>query len=131
MNNKVWILTSGRYSDYAVEGVFSTKEKAEIAAKHISEANEPSEMEIDAQEAIIERGIYLVSMYADGNGARAEIYQGEEYKLGVKFWSNGYPKPRRKPHCCSGLVQATSPEHAIKILNEKRIEHIANNGEWQ
>lgn len=31
--DKVWILTSGQYSEYMIEGVFSTEEKAREAGK--------------------------------------------------------------------------------------------------
>lgn len=35
-SGKVYILTSGEYSDYAIQGVFSTREKAEEAMERFS-----------------------------------------------------------------------------------------------
>lgn len=36
----VYVVTSGEYSDYRVEGIYSTRELAELAAATITDANE-------------------------------------------------------------------------------------------
>src|SRR5574340_636286 len=70
---KVWVLTSGVYSDYKIEAIFSSEEKAyEYTARfpgsHISEYNDLEEMEVDPFEQEIKNGYSYFRVYMQENG---------------------------------------------------------------
>lgn len=109
---KIYILTSGGYSDYRVEGVFSTEEKA-LYAKRLLMADEIDEWEVDE---IPEHPIgllrYWVRMNADGN----QVYSGQDGNFSKPDW-----EPGRFDKYVVFHMWASDEQHAIKIANERRI----------
>lgn len=117
---KVWVLTTGSYSDYAVRGLFSSLDKIEeYKAKYPcswSGYNDPFDMVID--ECVHDNGLtkYYVIMYRDGNKARAEPRDAERSTSIHGKYMVAY-------------VSARNEKHAIKIVNERRVQLIAS-GMW-
>lgn len=140
--SKVYLVTSGSYSDYAVRAVFSTNALAEAfieacQGKICSEFNNVEEFDLDPQGEAI-RGKYRpfrVEMNIDGNNANAvEMdedfcgdYCGALVPRGSYWWRRGYNYP--PPDRFRGNVLARDKNHAIKILNEKRTQWIAEHPE--
>ena len=139
----VYVVTSGEYSDYRINGMFSTEVKAqefievnkEKRKKHSSyyydDFNDIEEYELDCSDKyfpLINQGYeyYYVAMEKDGNSNVNEHYIFHFHE------SFEIIKPTYKPGLKSFLqcyLWAKSPEHAVKIANEKRAQLIAN-GEW-
>jgi len=132
---KIFIVTSGEYSDYGICAVFSTKEKAQKYIEiYPDQQSEIEEWNVDEDMALINKirngeiTIYLVSMFKQGNVEEIEkeespfIYQVKE-ALANKYylWTENR---------IGMWVIAKDEKHAIKIVNEKRVQLIANN-EWE
>jgi len=132
-----YIVTSGEYSDYHIDAVFSTRKKAEEyieTRKEFSEqaATEPPSFdiepwEIDATESLspIKHGYraYSVWMRRQGNSNVEEIrdyWEAEEIERNSMQQDAGWLMMR---------VWAKDEQHAVKIVNEKRTMLIAN-GKW-
>lgn len=129
---KVYVVTSGQYSEYGIWGVFSTKETAQ---KFISDRrelhkddnlyydnfNDIDEYEVDQLNKIIERGYksYIGSMDSDGN-----IINIEEYSKDVDVAVNSFNIIKNELRFS---IVARSQEHAIKIANDKRVQFLLNN----
>lgn len=133
--NQVYIVTSGAYSDYHIDAVFSTRENAERYNKiHASgDFEDIEEFEIDEDMALINRirdekiTIYLVCMDRDGNVK--EIKKELPCLSLVESILTGKYKYILYADCMDIYVIAKDEKHAIKIVNEKRVQLIANN-EW-
>lgn len=141
--DKVYIITSGEYSDYRIRVVFSDKE---IAQQYVNMMNSKSSdiLEIEEWEVSDNNGniflnqklhYYDVHMTYYGDYAKASLlpidYDPEKDVRG------GLPRighPDKVPYYCSNgktcgyynqIVQAQDEIHAIKIVNEKRAKTIA------
>lgn len=133
---KVYIVTSGSYSDYQINAVFSTKENAERYNKiHASgDFEDIEEFEVDEDMALMDRirdekiTIYLVGMDRDGNVK--EIRKESPRILLVEELLAGKHRHILYADCMDLCVIAKDEKHAIKIVNEKRVQLIANN-EWK
>ena len=120
---KVYMVTDGKYSDYSVDGIYSTMKKAELAKKLYDSSNEIVEMEVDHYPDHPEGMFYYkVRMDSAGNTDHVRIYNAA-YK-GEHVWL-----PWGDGSCVAFNVWARDEEHAIKIANERRIMLLAN-GEW-
>jgi len=116
---KVYIATSGQYSDTRIVGAFST---LELAQKAGGEYSGVVEAEVDAYVDRIAQGLYP--------------YQVIMLRNGDTFWS---PEQRSvdvelRPPVLSGgtlyaMALARDAEHAVKIVNERRVQMIAS-GDW-
>lgn len=127
---KVYLVTSGNYSEYRVEAIYSTQEAAE---KHVALLNAPEtcsvedptveEVEVDAFAAGVARGLLLwcVLMHRDGDGF-AELTDELE-RLGRHNFT-----PHQDPSM-EYVCWARDEQHAIKIANEHRAQLIAL-GQW-
>ena len=132
---KIFIVTSGAYSDYHIDAVFSTKENAERYNKiHASgDFEDIEEFEVDEDMALINRirdekiTIYLVCMDRDGNVK--EIRKESPRISLVEELLAGKHRRVLYADCMDLCVIAKDEKHAIKIVNEKRTQMIANN-EW-
>jgi len=127
---KIYILTEGSYSDYHIVGVAEDKETAELLSEKwdcgIEEYNINT---IEDAKYIQNKTLYEVTMWKNGNS---------EVKKDSYGTSDAYPEPtfRIWGGVCCGIETivdincwADSPEHAVKIANEKRAELIAT-GRW-
>ena len=131
---KIYIVTSGAYSDYRINAVFSTKENAEKFTKLYGVGDyDIEEFEVDDEMALINRiidekiTIYLVCMDRDGN-IKEVMKESPSVSL-VEELLAGKQKPVLYADCMDMCVIAKDEKHAVKIVNEKRVQLIANN-EW-
>lgn len=119
----VWLVTRGEYSDYSVVGIFSSKENALKYSKHIPDVHGPVEVEVDGLLPELNTTRYwIIDMERDGTVIEA-YSRPVDYKyitcdFDVYLGSGSRPK-------YNWIGKADSREHAIKICNEKRIQHIA------
>lgn len=124
---KVWVATSGSYSDYGVDAVYSSKELADeyYKANAGGEANEPKEFALNEMMDIIQKyrnGYQLYNVIMKADGTNSDVYLTDVRRKEEFYLNNTYAKDF---YCC---CFATSPEHAVKICNEKRIQYLATNG---
>lgn len=132
--SKIYIVTSGSYSDYRVRAVCSTREKAEHTATLIGERNDGAVEEFtldDIPDVPPGRLLWMVWMDVDGN---SEVYQGDALSADpVNKWCpphtwggmSGYQFSER----ASFQIWARDETHALKIANERRLQAIAE-GRW-
>lgn len=117
---KVYLVTRGEYSDYRVMGVFDSKEKAEYALK-VYAADNIEEREMNALPDHTP-GYYRFGLEMDKDGNTIWTYQrGHD----DEDWEEEY-YPLYEPWMFFHVL-ARDEEHAIKIVNEKRIRMLAEN----
>lgn len=138
---KIYIVTDGCYSDYGIRAVFTDKALAEkyMAAYSFDEPQiEEFDTDIVEENVKLGRKKYTVEMRKDGNNAKAELSDIEDYP-----WNNCtdyiykeddglYLEPRLTDfeiEIIRNTVWATDKTHAIKIANERRTRCIAE-GRW-
>ena len=125
---KVYAVSSGCYSDYRVDAIFTTKELAEEFMKAVPEYdyNDIQEYELNPKTAdLVKRGYspWRVVMLRDGT---TEVCKGIEIST---YNTEDSFRGKNIPDALSCNVFAKSAKQAIKIVNEKRAMMIAN-GEW-
>lgn len=130
---KIYIVTSGEYSNYGINAVFSTKENAEkyIDILYSSDNVEIEEWDVDEDMTLINKirngefTIYMVSMFKNGN--IEEIKKEEPVTI---YWVKAALTGEYNLWTENRLgmwVIAKDEKHAIKIVNEKRVQLIAEN----
>ena len=140
--DKFYLLTSGQYSDYHVEGIFSSLEKIEeyksqhkklyldyerktfpndsdeeLLEDYNNEFNDPIEISVD--EAILPSGLLPYNVMIDTNGDNAKVCISNAYN----YWYKGFGLYRNR---LTFEILAKDEAHAIKIANDRRIQLIAN-----
>lgn len=138
----VYVVTSGDYSDYGIEAIFSTQEKAAAYAEALMDANGVEEYDLDDYHPVKPGwDIYYVGMRRNGDTDNVAIAGEHSYTRGfvqgVGEPDYGLQHPYRGAGTgvildgaiLHGYVYAKSEEHAVKIVNEHRIQMIAS-GEW-
>lgn len=137
---KVYLITSGEYSDYSVDHVFSTEEKAQAFLdkhnkfRHIygAEYNDIEEYEVDEIDDVPENGYPYGKIVMDRDGI---IIKQEFYRIRTEAKKDIYFQAllNRWSRNCSGVLTYCGPftesdlERMIKAANERRGELIANN----
>lgn len=111
----IYAVTSGEYSDYRIEGVFSTKEKAEAFALLVCEANDIEEYVLDSRVDEVEGAIWCCDIaLATGDSLRSP-------------WAN--IKRLRSPRYALAETQkwGSAPElvHAESAVSEEHVVKIA------
>ena len=116
MGKKVYIVTDGEYSDYSIEGVFSTLEKAETCQRLYGYDN-IEEYELD-EELKIEKKIWEVQLPLSGvMETKCDCVSGQSfYEKKINCFRYG--------EWCGDtymrfIVEATWSDEAIKIASEK------------
>lgn len=140
--NKIYMVTCGIYSDYREFGFYSTKEKAEEVIKILKENNN-TDVNDDVVEVIVDslepsflrtHDFYYISMERNGDiifvskGTKESYYENNQFYITECSIANY--KRSSTGNCLSMSVYAHDKQHAVKIVNEKRIQLIAN-GEWE
>lgn len=122
---KVYLVSTGDYSDYGIRAVCSTREKAESLVRKMREehryddVNDIEEMELDEPCSRVERGLSTFRVCW-----RRDFETIHVFKDGVEHEPHGikgnYPGP------CFISVEARDEDHAKKIALEKWIIHKAS-----
>ncbi len=113
---KVYIVTSGSYSDYRIEEIFEKKKDAEALATVLSDGNEVEEWTVNKR-----RVVPLWSIWMKRNGDLDDDYGSPQ------AGTDG------KEHICcyddsaNFKVLADSEERAIKVANERRAIILSHN----
>lgn len=120
---KIYAVTNGSYSDYRIEGIYSTKEKAEEAHKLYASENDIEEYDLDALPEHPPGMLrYYVKMDAAGNVGECKIED-----------ASSMPKWKWSPYGDGKSVGfnmwAEDETHAVKSANEIRAQIIASN-QW-
>lgn len=122
---KIFLVTDGDYSDFYIRGAFSTMELA-VEAQRIWGANSQiDEFEIDQvpkRSRMVPAGMYVFSIGMANDGAvKYHSFQDATESF----------EPDTNPSVWCGTLQmrvmARDLEHAVKIVNEKRTQMIAEN----
>ena len=133
---KIYIVTSGSYSDYNIQGVFSTHKKAEKVANAYSDCN-IEEWDVDTLFSIARKGLvrFYINMERDGevlsSGKCGSPYNAEEEiettaEVEQEYTHTyGYVEPAHLHVKC----WARNEKHAIKIASEHLAMTIAR-GDW-
>lgn len=134
---KVFVVTTGSYSDYGIDCIFSSKEKAQeyIDLFPSNEYNDIEEYTLDFANAAIARKkrglcVFTVDMLKDGTTIRIGKHDNstlENHEQFVKYYPNREWLKPNQGYYLSISVWAKDEKHAVKIANEKRAMHIANN----
>lgn len=121
MAKTVWVVEDGDYSDYCVIGVYSEEASALQAASMFG--GDVSEWPLDPGVDEINRGLkpYYVAM--SRNGGNVSTFQENSLPGEKGYWI--YESYGARKHILTTSVWATSKDHAIKIVNEKRIQILA------
>ena len=111
---KVYIVTSGTYSDYHIEAVFSTEEKAkayiEIHGDYDNRMIEEYYVDVESTER--EKAIYIV--YISSNGAKARLSESAEPDTIQAYKVMGRPEFGYRL-----TVETDGAERAKKIATER------------
>ena len=120
----VYVVTSGSYDSFGIDAIFSTPEKAQafVDAKlcfmpkdsHIN-AWTIDDPEHDDAIGLTGKNFFYVTMKRNGNEAKAKRAP----------WSSGLPNFVERKDEITGHCFATDEKHAIKILNERRMQWLA------
>lgn len=125
--SKVWWVETGSYSDYAVLGVYSTKENADLAAAQQGGSVVEVELDENIQRWKLGERFYQVFMERDGRSAISNLPSGNP-RAPILYpfrpgWGGAAP-------CKSYLIVSgwfRSRQQAVKATNEMRAEMIATN----
>lgn len=128
---KVYIVSTGSYSDWMILGIYSTQEKAEKARADYNAENDIKEYAVDEFPQIPD-GLrpYCVIMTCVG-GVLERPTQAVPAAVGrwrdewVPYSISKAPEKQAVLFC----VWARDEEHAVKIANDRRAQLIAT-GEW-
>ena len=127
---KVYIATSGRYSDRRIMGVYSNEELATKAQDLYDADNTIEEFELDIYPDS-PPGLFPWSVGMDADGNMPELYGGNPEREKAEDFKEMYLPYSRygKEKILMFYVWARDSDHAIKISGEKRAQLIAT-GRW-
>lgn len=121
---KIYIITSGCYSDYHIDAVTDDKEKAEFLKLKFSNEYDPANIEeYDTDEYSVE-GIQNMKLFywkvsiCNGN---SEVYP---YLSGNQYFNV-------HPDMIKAVVIARTKEQAIKIVRDKYAQYLSEQAEKQ
>lgn len=140
----IWAVSTGDYSDYRVEGVFSSKKKAKayLAVREQERYGGPIKLEQFAYDPDPPTLISTIAVYIDKAGnvldCRTAMLReplaigfGGYYRERPNFIvSPGRPEIPNPPVYLLWTVQTDDAERAIKVANEKRAMLVAA-GVWE
>lgn len=137
---KIYAVSTGSYSDYTVVALFTTVELAEefMDAVPHSDYNAVEEFTLNPDTPdLVKRGysLWKVQMLRNGDTEEAiSLGTSIHYMNDVGHWvwrRTNVPTYKKNgvPDCLVSTVWAKDKNAAIKIVNEHRVQLIAN-GEW-
>lgn len=128
-NKKVYLVTSGEYSDYGVDGVFTTRKKAKDYIDSLGDdSNSYYDIEVydlDPQSLMQREGVRIY--YVEFNVATGVVYNVraiDEKHVDLKRLNLNEPWQLQKDHGLGYCVQvkAKDKDHAVKIVGDIRRE---------
>jgi hypothetical protein len=134
----IYAVSSGSYSDYRIDALFSSKKLAEdfMATVKDNDYNNIEEYQLAPPTAdLIRRGysVWRVHMLKDGTTEHVERTDNEKYYIigagGHAIWERTKApayKGKGIPDILTSTVWAKTEKQAIKIVNEKRVQMIAD-----
>jgi hypothetical protein len=121
----VYVLSRGSYSDYCIEGIFSTERKAIEFAEQVLSIDEKQYkievFELDKLSEVVSKGLKPYLVYMEKDGTVLEISQTSESNEDYGFAVGN------KLYC---IVFARDKDHAVKLTNERRSQLIFE-GKWK
>lgn len=141
MKNTIWAIEQGTYSDYHVVGIFTSKERAQVVCDAINVGRHYDEaviVEWSLDPAFDDlragRSLFAVRMLRDGNveDVRQAEVSGGSIGATPYIWRRSQALAYREKNiedCLCATVFADGVAHAVKIVNEKRLQMIAMN-QW-
>lgn len=121
---KIYVITSGCYSDYHIDAVTDDKEKAEFLKLKFSDEYDPANIEeYDTDEYSVE-GIQNIKLFywkvsiCNGNSLVYPYLSGNQY---FRVYDNGI----------QAVVIARTKEQAIKIVRDKYAQYLSEQTEKQ
>jgi hypothetical protein len=140
MSKTVWVIEKGSYSDYRVVGVYTSQERAQLVCDAINKSEAEydqatiAEWPLDPAADEINQGMvpHLVHMRRDGTTERCEPCSISAYDIrGSDFlWKRSEARAFQGTNIADVLVAtvfASDEKHAIKVVNERRMQMIAMN----
>jgi len=124
---KVYVVTSGCYSDYGIVGIFSSPEMAqeyidlEKSLGKYSDLNEIEEWGLDD----LRPSKVHTRVWMGADGTVDNIYQGVGTVDDAGFMCFTF----FEPHLLTWQVATDDKKRAVKVVNERRVIILANN-EW-
>lgn len=122
---KVYLVTSGSYSDYHIEAAFSTEELAEAYKKRWGDSYDSyvEEWDLDPVDPHQHPNLsfFQVQMWRNGDTLQcksASPLSAEEDRIASPAWKGRMP-------LLITYCWARDKKHAVKIANEKRTQAIA------
>jgi hypothetical protein len=124
---KVYVVTSGEYSDYGITAIFSTNEKAEAfmteQIKFSTDMLSRDNYNIEVWEIDLPKESWIVTnvrMDKEGNTKDTWMEEnGANGEMGFQTWDS-------EGNLVWGVV-TTDKIRAVKVTNEKRVQLITNN----
>lgn len=134
----VFIVTSGSYDDYQIDGVFSSVKLAEefmsaVPPASFQEYNDIKEVEVDLSiTELIKSGysVWQITMKKDGSIDDLPESKTDNNTIVDLPCFHMYPRRGEFHRILDSRVWAKSADEALHIVNDKRLEMIANN-EWK
>ena len=123
--DKIYVVTSGSYSDYEIDGVFSDKEMAQAFCDQF-QLGEVEEYNLNPIKLDIKSDLQPYSVLMDIKGRTLRAHRIYDHDMFLKDKRYSFELPDALRNYCF----AKDRGHAIKLTNELRTQLIANN-EWQ
>lgn len=139
MSERIWVIEQGIYSDYRVVGVYTSKENAEIVCDALNKGESYeqatiAEWPLNPGAAELNQGLstWLVHMRRDGFVELCDPRGLDSYDISHDDYI--WKKPKTPAVAGSNardvlvsIVFASDAQHAIKSVNERRLQMIAMN----
>lgn len=132
----IYVVTRGEYSDYCICSLHDSKADAQAEVNRLNEQDRWDSARIEEYFLNPSKGypdnetyhLFVIAMRKNGNvtyssdeGVPSAVPDSERFK--AQYTGNTYAD------AWAFRVVARNLEHAIKIVNEKRVQYIANN-DW-
>ena len=127
---KVYLVSTGSYSDWSVRGLFSARETAEKCKALLEDSNNVEEWELDALADRVARGVTVWLVWSKEGGV---VDVSHTYANGFDCLCGGEAMGRVAWFPDHGdkmrvYVEATDEAHATKIAADKFREHVVMRG---
>lgn len=127
---KIFIVTTGEYSDYSIDSVFSSKELAEKYIEDNKDSLSNPMIEPYIIDSVVpQNGLipFKVKMHRGGTSDVVIYKGGEQYKTNTNGLVEINIRNGINKYFLVAIIKARDKEHAAKIANERRGQLIAEN----